>query len=809
MIKFKNINKIFYKNKRNELHVLKDINLELPNKGLVVLLGESGSGKTTMLNLMSGMEKQTSGSVTVKNHEMSKYKQSEWTDIRNFNIGYVYQNYLLKKDETVFDNIAFALRISSKLTEEDIESRVEYLLSKVGLAGLGKRFATQLSGGQKQRVAIARALANNPDIILADEPTGNLDSRTSIDIMNIFKEITKDKLVVVVTHETALAEFYANRIIHIASGQIVKDVVNNQEGDLSVIQEHIIYLKDYEKNVQESDDAKLIVYDMKKAEQLDQIGVTLIKRNNTLYVKVDSNTYKRIKFINDDSEISLKDCHFHEDVIDVASFDYKSLEVTEKMHQPLSIKQTFFNAINQVKDVKLGGKMLYLVLAVIGVLMSISVGLIGHVNTIDPSDYAEFSEDLLTITGREWNYDDVELLESKDTVNYVNLITTPIAYAIDTEPYYQIKSSIELYAHPTPLLLFNEENLIYGEIPGSYGVIVSMSIAEDLIKNYADRGIESYDDILRLSFKLQCSGQDFYVGDQRSFTYPITGISDEPSRTVYMQEELIYSMLIPNVVDYRVLGEGVTVDGELSQSIYELTISEENSKIRTEVPSRIGISSGEYTVVGTYAYEKNGLMYDTNYLNLSHVDFIKEIYFNSYKSIYTSFDLFVQTNDVDQTEEHLALLGYNVDYEYDDNASNYQAVHFEENMALYIVGISGFIVGGISIFFIMRSSLLSRIYDIALYRALGVRKREIYKMFSIEIFLRTTLSATIGYFLTIILLTQAQSSVDQYVRFVNYQIGFTMIGLVALYLSLLIFGLLPVALEMRRTPANMFKKYDL
>lgn len=810
MIKLHNIEKVFHPHKRNEHTILKNINLEFESKGMVVLLGESGSGKTTLLNMMSGMDKPSRGTIQVKDKTISKYHQALWTDIRNFDVGYVYQNYLLKKDETVYDNIAFSLKICSEMSEKDIDKRVQYVLNQVGLKDMGQRYATQLSGGQKQRVAIARALVNNPEIILADEPTGNIDSKTSIDIMNIFKEIAKDKLVVLVTHETALATFYADRIIHMSSGRIIKDELNDQAGELSVIQEHIIYLKDYHLDVQTLNNTQLIVYDSQEQDVLDQIGVTLIKRHNTLYVKVDSNTYKRIKFINDDSEIVLKDCHFDDDVLDVTSFNYKTLELETKAHQPLSLKESIKETFKHLKDVKMGGKMLYVVLGIIGVLVSVSVGLIGHVRDIDPSQYAEFSDSLLTVRGREWHYDDIQILEASSGVEYVNLITEPVTYRIETEPYYQIINSIELEAHPMPLKVFDEETLIYGNIPDEYGVIISENIADELIRQYGDRGIESYDDIVTMSFKLQTSGHDFYMGDNRSLLFPITGINNDPSKTVYMQEELMYSLILPNMVDYRILGDGLTItQGHLPETLSQLVMSEANTKIRHEVPSMIGISSGWYGVSGTYIYEEDEFEYDTNYLNLTHVDYLKNVYFNTTKSLFINFDVFVHTLDVAHTQESLTLEGYNVSYDFDENEQTYQAVYFEENIALYITSLVGFIVGAISIFFIMRSSLLSRIYDIALYRALGVRKKEIYKMFTVEIVIRATFSALIGYVLMMILLVQTQSSVVQYVRFVYYPLGLTLLGGLALYTSLLIFGLLPIALEMRKTPATLFRKYDL
>ncbi|MCF7925508.1 MAG: ATP-binding cassette domain-containing protein [Candidatus Izimaplasma sp.] len=810
MIKLKQINKVYNKNKSNENHVLKDISLELPKKGFVVLLGESGSGKSTLLNMMSGMDKPTVGTIHFKDIIFNKYNSKQWTDLRNYQIGYIYQNFLLKKDETVFDNIAFQIRLSTTLEKNELASRVTYLLNQVGLPEMEKRYATQLSGGQKQRVAIARALANNPDVILADEPTGNLDSKTSIDIMNIFKEIAKDKLVVLVTHEVSLAKFYADRIVEMQNGQIVKDEPNTYQGNLSVIQEHIIYLKDYDKAITSTNNTELITYEEKDAETLDEIGVTLIKRHNTLYVKVDSTTYKRIKYINDDSEIELKNMHFEDDVITPTSFDYNKLTVNPKRTHILSFKDSFHNVLSRLKDVKTGGKMLYVVLGIIGVLFAISFGLIGNIRTVDDSEFADFPKEYITVHGRDWTYTDVNDLSKVAGVSYVNLVTEPMVFNFETEPYYEIMTSIEVSAHPSLINAFDSDTLIYGEMPTNYGVIISQTLADEMIKEYGNRGIETYDDILLTSVKMQSSGQDFYKGDQRSFLFSVSGISSEPSRSIWMKEELIYSLAVPNLVDYRILGAGLEItSGRLPESYSEVTISEENTKIRQEVPSSIGMSSGRYSVVGTYAYRENNLEYNTNLLSLSHVDFIKIVFFYTTKNIYPNFTIFVYSDDIDETLETLETAGYNASYEYETKRETYTSYQQENNLALYITSIVGLVIGGISIFFIMRASLLSRIYDIALYRALGVHKSGIYKLFTIEIVLRATFSVLIGFLVTMILLLRAQSNVDQFVTFVRYPFGLTSMGILGMYGLLLFFGLLPIAFQLHKTPSELFKQYDL
>lgn len=201
MIKLEKLNKYFNKGKGNEIHVLKNINLTLPNKGLVVILGESGSGKTTLLNMVGGLDKPTTGTIHFNDSSFEKYDSKKWDKIRNQEIGYIFQNYNLLHELTVFDNIEMVLKMKGISSKEEITKRIDYITEKLGMFNYQNRKTNALSGGQQQRVAIARALVKYPQLIIADEPTGNLDSKTTIEIMNIIKSISKDKLVILVTHE--------------------------------------------------------------------------------------------------------------------------------------------------------------------------------------------------------------------------------------------------------------------------------------------------------------------------------------------------------------------------------------------------------------------------------------------------------------------------------------------------------------------------------------------------------------------------------------------------------------------------------
>ena len=190
-----------------KVEALKGINLQFRENEFVSILGPSGCGKTTMLNIIGGLDQYTSGDLIINNKSTKDYKDADWDTYRNNSIGFVFQSYNLIPHQTVLSNVELALTLSG-VSKEERRRRATEALEKVGLGNQLHKKPNQMSGGQMQRVAIARALVNNPDILLADEPTGALDSETSVQIMELLKEIAKERLIIKVTHNTEPAEKY-------------------------------------------------------------------------------------------------------------------------------------------------------------------------------------------------------------------------------------------------------------------------------------------------------------------------------------------------------------------------------------------------------------------------------------------------------------------------------------------------------------------------------------------------------------------------------------------------------------------------
>ncbi|QTX02620.1 ABC transporter ATP-binding protein/permease [Candidatus Phytoplasma luffae] len=227
MLFIKNLSKIYYNKKTKEnFSILKKITFSLPKKGFVFILGKTGSGKTTLMNILGGLDNYNHGEIIFKNKSTKEFSQKDFNAYRNTSIGFIFQDYKLLEDFTVFQNISISLELQNQKFEQ---SHIKNILKKLDLEGLENRYIKELSGGQKQRVAIARAIIKNPEIILGDEVTGALDSQTGKNILDILKEISKEKLVVLVSHDIENTYAYADRVIEIQDGNIFSDKVNKKE----------------------------------------------------------------------------------------------------------------------------------------------------------------------------------------------------------------------------------------------------------------------------------------------------------------------------------------------------------------------------------------------------------------------------------------------------------------------------------------------------------------------------------------------------------------------------------------------------
>jgi ABC-type lipoprotein export system ATPase subunit len=300
-VRITHAHKYYNKGKSNELHVMDNVTLELPESGMVAIFGQSGCGKTTLLNAVGGLDKIASGSI-----ELFGQSIREDTDtLRNKYVGYIFQNYNLNVTETVYENVSAALRLCGMTDENEISVRTMAALSNVDMAKYRDRTPDTLSGGQQQRVAIARAIVKNPAIILADEPTGNLDEANTVLVMDILKEISRSHLVLLVTHEESLVDYYCDRVIEIVDGHVHSDRVNEGANGYVQRNKNHIYLGELEKTETAAPGVKLEYY----GEPAGEITLQVVNVGGKLYLKTNN---PAVKILDEGSEIRLVEGVFHE-----------------------------------------------------------------------------------------------------------------------------------------------------------------------------------------------------------------------------------------------------------------------------------------------------------------------------------------------------------------------------------------------------------------------------------------------------------------------------------------------------------------
>ena len=293
MIEIKALNKIYKTKNHKKVHALKDINLTLSDSGMVFVIGKSGSGKSTLLNLIGGLDDITSGSVIADGNDIKKLNVRKLSNYRSSYVGFIFQDYHLLEEFNVKENI----ELGADIANTNIDT--SRILKVVGLEGYENRFIDELSGGQQQRVAIARSLAKEVKVILADEPTGNLDKETTKQILDLLKELSKDILVIVVSHNLEDANFYADRIISLDHGRLVSDreKQKNYINEFS-IKNNTLFLP-YHKDLTE-DDIKTILEQKENITVVKQLNSGLKKTEDiiqeTRNVKFESSHLSLSKF---------------------------------------------------------------------------------------------------------------------------------------------------------------------------------------------------------------------------------------------------------------------------------------------------------------------------------------------------------------------------------------------------------------------------------------------------------------------------------------------------------------------------------
>ena len=815
MIEIKNLNKYFNKHKKNELHVINNVTLNLKDSGLVALLGPSGSGKTTLLNAIGGLDKVNSGSIFINNKKITSKSVHKKDEIRNIDIGYIFQDYKLIDNLSVFDNIALVLKMIGIKDKKEIKTRVDYVLNAVNMYRYRNRPAGMLSGGERQRVGIARAIVKDPQIIIADEPTGNLDSKNSIETMNIIKAISKNRLVILVTHERELAMFYASRIIEIKDGTIQNDYENEVPDELDYRMESNIYLKDLkEHDIIKNDDIKINYY----SEEKENLELQIVVKNGNIYIKSKEN--KKIEVIDEHSNIELLDKHYEK--IDKSIYQEYEFNFDKAINKNIRKKySSIFNPISLIingfkkvfdfpvlKKILLGG----FFISAMFIVYSIS-SISGTLN-IQDKDFVTINRNYLSATTGKISVDEYLKYEKSENIEYVLPGTSKVSFNVKYNDLYQTSQVIDtLQGSLSSIDMLKNEDLIMGKMPeNEYEIVVDkMSIDKMFENDYAKMsGVTEIKDMLN---------REIYVDNMKNFK--IVGIVDKQSPSIYTSKNMFINILTNTnksdensrflrmqateeannasedvLEDYKLLQEQVELkEGRFPENDYEVMVNinrKDEMPLNKEIETKV--NDVKLKVVGFYESKDNLSVFLVNNNTLK------------IKLIGESSEITIYAKNKDEVMNEFKNV-YIVD-SYTKSKDEYMK-EIKENITSSVT-VAGIIlaISLIEIYLMIRSSFLSRIQEIGIYRAIGVKRADIYKMFLGEILAITTIAGLPGllfmsYIIKVI-------STIKYIE--NYFLlnGVVFAGaIIFMYAFNILVGLIPVFNTIRKTPAQILSRNDI
>lgn len=613
MIKIQNLNKYYNKGKDNEIHVINDVSIELPSEGFISFFGPSGSGKTTLLNVIGGLDK-AKGIITYDDFTNENYQMSKVDRFRGKEIGYVFQNYNLLLEETVYDNLAIALDLMGVYDKEEVDKRIIYTLKAVGMYKYRKKRTYALSGGQQQRVSIARALVKNCKIIIADEPTGNLDSENTIEIMNILKKISKKTLVLMVTHNEEVARFYSDQVIEIKDGRIEDYYCNDSSSQtLNTTQNNKIYLKDLNHIEGQTEVGQLdLYYDQT---EVPHISLQVIVKNGNVYIQSN----QKIKLI-ENTNFQVLDTHYESmKQANLEDFQYDTSwynNHTTNKGLFWRILQKIKTSFNKMRFIKKRMKFIYFSLFLIGILFAICCVGYANYSVIDDSNMC-YDDNYKTAKSKEYvNYSIKQAKVSELLIGgAIDQIAVPQSFTASAKKRLNLSQSLS-YTISGSLIGYKPQekySILVGTEPQRSEMLLSSSQA-DLVMRQHSYYFNSYDDLIGEKVSL-ASGIEVE-------TYTICGVSSNPSKLSYIHQKdyllllehrPYVSRLLPFFRDYSIESTEnyksytITSGRDLTEDDYNqdtILVSATSLYAGEEYLNELVIiDSHEYLVVGVFEFK--------------------------------------------------------------------------------------------------------------------------------------------------------------------------------------------------------------
>lgn len=820
MISVKNLNKYYHKGKRNEIHVIDDTTLSLPDTGFVCILGESGSGKTTLLNTMGGLDDFKSGEITYGEDTLRRYHSRSMDRLRMAHCAYIFQNYYLLMEHTVEYNIRLTLDMYD-ISEEEKTERIDYVLRAVDMLKFKKRAVAQLSGGQQQRVAIARALAKSPEVIFADEPTGNLDDANTMRIMRILKQVSRKCLVVMVTHEKRIARVFADRIIHVVNGRVEKDELLEQNGSIRYNDYSTIYLKEYEERKYGGGPVELYCYG--DSGEMPPLKLRVIYDNGRYLLQSP-----------EDSSVSFLEYNGDRKVLDEGRPEYSGEELLdegyrlEALHNDRLPRLTFTEIFRTAfKNLKLLGKQqIFLVICFVAmaVLLVLSAADIMTLNSIDIRSIVQTDSDFLYMEGvRKPAANDLDkdayeerlgetLEQLVEVVGIENLhfyFPTDLTYVYDG--FVQIQNASGLLSGYSIGFLedIDESSLIYGRMPESYDEIL-------IDKWVADKFSQGSNTLAQLIPDAEALvGRELSI-KRKNWTLKIVGICDTNRPDIYMDRYTCMGITTwtsaqpSDILELRAAYPGQYDAVELAED--QALVSESYLNQCSKAGEYYYFTTPlhqRYYVAGTFPDEfgagyvlgEEGYRQQLLAMVCQAREWIVRVEDEKMRS---SLYRFVEENN--QNEE--AFVQLYVTDNYAQELASYEAARAVRLNARMIVTIAIFVVSVVLLYFSMKSNAVRKIQDIAVYRLLGIKKSGIVLIFGLETAMLTTYT-TLPAVLAATGVLKFIASIPSLESKMVFSWGAAGLILLFLYVVNMIAGILPVLGMLRLPPAKLAAKYDL
>ena len=819
MIRVENLNKTYDRHRRSANHVLKDVSFELPQTGFVCILGPSGCGKTSLLNAIGGLDKFDDGTIATDSVSVSRYGTKRYEAERNRNFGYIFQNYYLLPEHSVAYNIYLGLH-SLKLSHAEKLKRIRQALAAVDMSRYIRRKVGDLSGGQQQRVAIARALARRPRVIFADEPTGNLDEANTMNICTLLRQISKESLVVMVTHEERIANFFADRIIKLDNGVISEDAEGWQRDGMSLGSEKEIYAGDYAENRFEADSVSLRVLQEAGAAPVE---VTVVALKDRILIKLADN---RAVSCGAPGEVPV----LKEGPRPVLTLE--TVDQSEQVHGELTGGTPAPQAraghgirlgmmLQEAAQLAKGGgakrvsMRLFLILLTILTLWTACDYL--TVSSVDPRDFITTESHILEIKMKRGSGADASTVAMDATYRQFgsflaesgldfDFMPAPISSATFSDRLFPQMGSVSAYLRNFNYVLIDRldpGDIIYGRMPESSGeIVVDKWILEKLIE---DDSIIS-NAVSNVGYFLN---QDLYL-DRNNLYLTIVGISDCTEPALYLSRaDLLRSVSVGwtmmGLSEFRANHPGEYDD---------VTLGKKECLVNTYVA---GSSYADY--IGHEISGKNGFSWtiaDTIQtsdmvmvvVNDGDMDTYLQYLCTSRFYIYCADKEAMKNYIANQIPEELAdALIVDVVDSYSDSYGEYMEASRLKVNARTVVTMTVIALSMVMLYLLCRAQAQERIGMLAVYRLLGIPKGKLAAIFAMEAALssvRTALPSAAAVWLVITILNGVE---DLNLKLIlPWQAAAAVYGCILLYH--LIVALLPLRKLLHMPPAQLAAKYD-